>query len=58
MNIKAVVRSPCVRAEVYRAKAPGDIFENKEVLTKFHEDDAGNLFYGEERIASVPPGGT
>lgn len=27
MNIKAVVRSPCIRAEVYRAKAPGTIFE-------------------------------
>lgn len=58
MDLKVVVRSPCIRAEVYRAKAPGDVFENKEVLNKFREDDDGNLFYGDERIASVPPGGT
>lgn len=30
---------------------------NQAVLDKFSEDENGNLFYGEERIASVPAGG-
>lgn len=31
---------------------------NQAVLDKFSEDEDGNLFYGDERIASVPPGGS
>lgn len=58
MNIKTCVRSPCIRAEVYRAKAPGDTFDNKEVLQKFSEDSEGNLYYGDKRLAGLPSGGT
>lgn len=31
---------------------------NQAVLDKISEDENGNLFFGEERIASVPAGGT
>ncbi len=38
-------------------KMDGDVLSVDDVLTKFSQDDEGNLMYDGERIASVPSGG-
>ena len=56
-DISVNIRTPTIKAKAYRATLPGNVAENQAVLDKFSEDENGNLFYGEERIASVPAGG-
>ncbi len=43
--------------DVYTETFHGAPSENQAVLNKFNEDENGNLYYGNERIASVPAGG-
>lgn len=56
-DITAEIHTPTIQAEVYRATLPGGSAGNQAVLDKFNEDENGNLYYGKERIASVPSGG-
>lgn len=43
--------------DVYTETFYGAPSENQAVLDKFNEDENGNLYYGNERIAFVPAGG-
>lgn len=56
VNVTAEISTPNFSAEAYRATANIPA-ANQAVLDKFSEDERGNLFYGDERIASVPAGG-
>ena len=56
-DIAVNISTPTIKAELYRATLPSAPSENQAVLDKFSEDENGNLYYGNERIASVPAGG-